>query len=230
MYNISSETEDTEYRIAAFIIEYKASHKLHLGCIYESLQDMNLEEVVYYSKTDGPKDNFRRLVAAAITQAFSYMVRAGLEYGYVCTGEAFIFLWVPDYPEAVYYFLSVPEGDVGDVTGIRLDTNGQNRLHLTAVGQVLAFTLQALKKPPRSHSWQANAVARLKTWEVVYNDLLDKISPGNIPSPEYRPPGKVPFFVCRLSNSDQKRPQPALQTLGRRQWKTSAVMTSLIQI
>ncbi|KAI9833703.1 MAG: hypothetical protein M1826_006794 [Phylliscum demangeonii] len=32
------------------------------------------------------------------------MIRAGLEYGYVCTGEAFIFLHVPDNPRTVYYF------------------------------------------------------------------------------------------------------------------------------
>jgi len=194
VYNISSEAEDTEYRIAAFIIEYKAPHKLHLGCIYEGLKDMNLEEVVRCNETDGPQDHFRRLVAAAITQAFSYMVRAGLEYGYVCTGEAFIFLRVPDNPETVYYFLSVPEGDVGETTGMASDANGQNRLHLTAVGQVLAFTLQALKRPPRSQSWQANAVARLKTWEVVYDELLDKISTDDIPSSEYRPPRQSTFL------------------------------------
>ena len=187
VYNISSETADTDYRIAAFCIEYKAPHKLHLGCIYDGLSDMNLEEVVHCRETDSPQDHFRRLVAAAITQAFSYMVQAGLEYGYVCTGEAFIFLRVPDNPETVYYFLSVPKGDVGETTGLSSDANGPNRLHLTAVGQVLAFTLQALKRPPRTQSWQTNAVARLKTWELVYDELLDKISPADIPSSEYRP-------------------------------------------
>ncbi|KAI4128198.1 MAG: hypothetical protein LQ347_004278 [Umbilicaria vellea] len=194
VYNISNKTEGMEHRIAAFIIEYKAPHKLHLGCIYEGLKDMNLEEVVRCDETDGPQDQFRRLVAAAITQAFSYMVRTGLEYGYVCTGEAFIFLRVPDNPGTVYYFLSVPKGDVGETTGMASDANGQNRLHLTAVGQVLAFTLQALKRPPRSQGWQANAVAQLKTWEVVYDELLNKISTDDIPSSEYRPPRQSTFL------------------------------------
>lgn len=187
VYNMSGETADTKYRIAAFIIEYKAPHKLHLGCIYEGLSDMNLEEVVHRRETDSPQDKFRRLIAAAITQAFSYMVQAGLEYGYVCTGEAFIFLRVPDNPETVHYFLSVPKGDVGETTGLSSDVNGPNRLHLTAVGQVLAFTLQALKTPPRSQSWRTNAVARLKTWKVVYDELLNNISDADIPSSEYRP-------------------------------------------
>jgi len=163
VYNIFSEAEDTEYRIVAFIIEYKAPHKLHLGCIYEGLKDMNLKEVVRCNETDGPQDHFRRLVVAVITQAFFYMVRAELEYEYVCIDEAFIFLRMLDNPETVYYFLSVPESDVGKTTGMASDANEQNRLHLTAMRQVLTFILQALKRSPRSQSWQANAVARLKT-------------------------------------------------------------------
>ena len=207
VYNISTGAENQEHRVAAFIIEYKAPHKLHLGCIYEGLTDMNLEEVIRCHDIDGPQDHFRRLVAAAITQTFSYMVRVGLEYGYVCTGEAFIFLRVPENPETVYYFLSVPEGDVGKTTGLSPNPNGRNRLHLTAVAQVLAFTLQALKKPPRSQDWQAHAVARLKTWEVVYEELLDTVSHHDIPSSEYRPSPHKSFL--RMSPI-QLRPRAAL--------------------
>ena len=152
VYNIFSETENTKYRIAVFIIEYKIPHKLHLDCIYEDLKDMNLKKMIRCNETDDPQDHFRRLIVATITQAFSYMIRAGLKYGYVCTGEAFIFLRVLDNPKTVYYFLSVPENDVGKTTGMASDANGQNRLHLTAVGQVLTFTLQALKRPSRSQS------------------------------------------------------------------------------
>lgn len=187
VYNISSGTEDKNIRVPAFIIEYKAPHKLDLACIHEGLKDMKLEEVINSHKTQSPQDHFRRLVAAAITQAFSYMIQAGLEYGYVCTGEAFIFLRVPENPQTVYYFLSVPKNDVGSTTGLVSDPSGKNRLHLTAVGQVLAFTLQALKSPIRGHSWQANAFARLKTWEVVYDELLKNVSEDSICSSEYRP-------------------------------------------
>ncbi|OCL04452.1 hypothetical protein AOQ84DRAFT_225949 [Glonium stellatum] len=100
----TSAAQNTENRIAAFIIEHKASHKLSLGYIYEGLNDMELKD-------------FRQLIAAVIMQAFSYMVKIGLEYGCVCTGKAIIFLWVPDNPRAVRYFLSVPKGDVGGNTG-----------------------------------------------------------------------------------------------------------------
>ncbi|KAL6239693.1 hypothetical protein BDW75DRAFT_101790 [Aspergillus navahoensis] len=105
------------------------------------------------------------------------MIHAGLEYGYVCTGEAFIFLRVlHDDPSTVYYYLSVPGEDVGPRTGWTGDLNCDNRLHLTALGQVLAFTLRALRVPTRDIAWTTWAVRRLETWVMVYDDLLDEIS------------------------------------------------------
>ncbi len=197
VYNTSDGAQDTEHRVAAFVAEYKAPHKLPLGTIYEGLGDMELEEVVHCRETDGRQDHFRRLVAAAITQAFSYMVQAGLEYGYVCTGEAFIFLRMPDDPRTVYYFLSVPKGDVGETTRWAPDSDRDNRLHLTAVGQVLAFTLQALKTPPRNQEWRTDKAAQLKIWELVYDDPLDPNDSTpilNVPSSEYQPPRQTDFL------------------------------------
>ena len=212
VYNTSSETQNTEHRIAAFIIEYKAPHKLTLGDIYEGLNDMELEEVVRRRKTDSPQDHFRRLIAAVITQAFSYMVQAGLEYGCVCTGEAFIFLRVPYNPKTVYYFLSVPKGDVGETTGWVPDSDGANRLHLTAVGQMLAFTLQALKTPPRNQNWRNREVGRLKKWKVIYDDLLIKVRKYGEPSSEYRAPRQNDFL--RMSPV-QLRPRAKLTSSSR---------------
>ncbi|ORX95075.1 hypothetical protein BCR34DRAFT_629093 [Clohesyomyces aquaticus] len=186
VYNTS--IQNRESRMAAYITEYKPPHKLPLGCIYEGLEDMELDEVVWCRETDTPRDRFRRLIAAVITQAFSYMVKLGVEYGCVCTGEAIVFLRVPNDPRTVHYFLSVPKGDVGGATGWAPDSDGPNRLHLTAVGQMLAFTLQALKTPPRSHQWRVEAASRLNSWEVVYEDLLDAIPQEDAPSSEYRPP------------------------------------------
>jgi hypothetical protein len=36
-----------------------------------------------------------RLIAAVVTQIFSYMMDSGVRYGYICTGEAFVFLHIP---------------------------------------------------------------------------------------------------------------------------------------
>ncbi|KFZ13460.1 hypothetical protein V502_06597 [Pseudogymnoascus sp. VKM F-4520 (FW-2644)] len=108
---------ETEHRVAALTIEYKAPHKLTLGHIYEGLAEMNLDEVVEEGENESVAIRCRRLVAAVITQGFSYMVKVGVEYGEIYTGEATIFLRIPDDPSTVYYYLSVPKGDVGASTG-----------------------------------------------------------------------------------------------------------------
>ena len=183
VYNMSTDAEKEE-RVPAFIVEYKAPHKLTLRAMQEGLQDMALQDVLDYGDSETPRKKYQRLVAAAVTQAFSYMVTAGLEFGYVCTGQAFIFLQVPEDPTTVRYFLSTPQADVGESTGWsdNAASSTKNRLHLTAVAQVLAFTLQALQSPPRSHEWRANAESKLATWEYVYSEVLDAA-----PAPEATP-------------------------------------------
>lgn len=200
VYNISTDPEKEE-RVPVLIVEYKAPHKLDLRATREYLQDMNLQEVLEEEDCDTPRKRYQRLVAAAITQAFSYMVSAGLEFGYVCTGEAFIFLRVPEDPTTVYYFLSTPQTDVGDSTGWSDDapTSTNNRLDLTAVAQVLAFTLQALQSSPRSHEWRAKAEDSLSTWEYVYSDILDDApAPDTTPS-EYWPSPDNQLAEVRIS-------------------------------
>ncbi|KAF2786070.1 hypothetical protein K505DRAFT_260706, partial [Melanomma pulvis-pyrius CBS 109.77] len=210
VYNTSTSSQDTKHRVAAFVMEYKAPHKVSLGRIYEGLHDMDLNKVLRRAKSDTSQDRQQRLIAAVITQAFSYMVQAGLEYGCVCTGEATIFLRVPDNPRTVYYFLSVPKGDVGQTTGWTPNSEGENRLHLTAVGQMLAFTLQALKTPPRSHNWRADAASTLKNWVIVYDELVRIASEDN-PSSEYRPPQRNRFL--RMSPV-RLRPRPTQTSLA----------------
>lgn len=126
--------------MAALTIEYKAPHK---STIYEGLVEMNLDEVVEEGENESVAIRCRRLVATVSTQGFSYMVKASLEYGEIYTGEATIFLRIPDDPSTVCYSLSVPKGDVGASTGWDELENQSNRLHLTAVGQAVAFTLRA---------------------------------------------------------------------------------------
>ncbi|KAF3482687.1 uncharacterized protein GIQ15_02011 [Arthroderma uncinatum] len=156
--------------IPAFIIEYKAPHKLTLDTIEAGLMDMEVDDVVVYSESDDLVKVARRRVAAVITQLFSYMIQASLEFGYICTGEAFIFLRVAsDDPTTVYYFLSSPNKDVGETTGC---ADGPNKLHLTAIGQVLAFTLRALKTRPHGQDWRNRAEEQLERWKIEHDDIL----------------------------------------------------------
>lgn len=188
-----------EEKVPAFIVEYKAPHKLTLDHIKAGLREMELDQVVRYQEAEKPEHTCQRVVAAVITQAFSYMINGGMEYGYVCTGEAFIFLRVPhDDPSTVYYYLSVPREDVGDTTGWTGNPSDDNRLHLTALGQVLAFTLRALQTPQRGIQWQNWAASKLDTWEMIYDDLWGEISELDVPSSVFKSPQSRSKY-CRVS-------------------------------
>ncbi|KAF2453055.1 hypothetical protein BDY21DRAFT_388289 [Lineolata rhizophorae] len=127
------------------------------------------ESVEYLSK---------RLMAAVVTQCFSYMIRHGLQDGYIFTGEAVIFLHIPEDPTTVYYHICIPSLDVSE--------DDDDRLYRTALAQVFAFTLHALATDPPPQAW-FDATAGLKTWAVEYVDILKKIpktkrKPGQLPS------------------------------------------------
>ena len=74
------------------------------------------------------------------------MIDNGVNYGYVCTGEPFVFLHIPkNDPTVIKYFLCIPNQDV--------QADDECRLQRTAIGQVLAFTLQALVAEAPSQEW-----------------------------------------------------------------------------
>jgi hypothetical protein len=166
-------------------IEYKAPHKLSQDEIITGLESEIQPERDVINKDgksfDLPAHVFasRSLTAAVITQLFSYMIGKGIRYGYVCTGEAFVFLYIPDDPTIVYYSVCVPNLDVLD--------DDETRLHRTAVAQVFAFTLQALRAGPPPLSWH-DGVADLKTWAVEYDDVL-----RNIPATVRKEPRASPY-------------------------------------
>lgn len=189
-------------RIPAFVVEYKAPHKLTLANIHAGLHDMDpLNDVVRRTRIPHKEEaaelfkyHSEYLVAAVIAQIYSYLVESGLKYGYICTGEAFIFLHVPDNPETVYYHLSVPRVDVGETTGWLPDSDQPNRLHLTAIGQVLAFCLRAVQSRPRNQSWLTAATQNVETWVVDYDEVLKGIPETERKEPplsEYRPPQRL---------------------------------------
>ena len=170
-------------RIACMIVEYKPAHKLTLANINAGLHPMDPDHEVINNPTEPSTNdtvarfrfNSERLVAAAICQCFSYMVDSGLMYGYVCTGEAFIFLQIPENPETVYYFLSIPNTSVGETTGWIPESDASNRLHLTAIAQVLILCLRAMREKPRDQIWQSQARKTLKKWYVDYEQMLSQI-------------------------------------------------------
>ncbi|KAE9583375.1 hypothetical protein CGMCC3_g398 [Colletotrichum fructicola] len=107
--------------------------------------------------------SIERDYTGAATSASRSPTRKGIHYGYVCIGEVFDFLYIPDDPTGVYHSVGVPNLDVLD--------DDENRLHDTAIWQVFAFILQGLHAEPPPASWH-DAAATLVTWALEYDDVL----------------------------------------------------------
>ncbi|KAL7918457.1 hypothetical protein ACQKWADRAFT_330772 [Trichoderma austrokoningii] len=109
------------------------------------------------------------LVVAVITGLFDEMIRARTRFGYICTGEALIFLEMTADLMSVRYSICVPRVDVESdvVTG----------LHRTAAAQVLAFTLRALRAAPIPPEEYVEASRKLWTWNMNVDNLFNKIPP-----------------------------------------------------
>ncbi|KAJ5193141.1 hypothetical protein N7449_004367 [Penicillium cf. viridicatum] len=124
-----------ERQLLVYAVEFKAPYKVTIPELVAGLHQMDLASDVIDQHGDSFEFYATRL--AVVTQIFSYMIDSGVRYGYICTGEAFVFLHVPrDDPTVVQYFLCIPNQDA--------QPDDELRLHRTAIGQVLEFTLQAL--------------------------------------------------------------------------------------
>ena len=172
-----------ERQIPVYAVEFKAPHKVTIPELVAGLHQIDLTRDVIDQQGDTFEFYATRLVAAVVTQIFSYMIDSGVRYGYICTGEAFVFLHIPkEDPTVVQYFLCIPNQDV--------QTDDEWRLHRTAIGQVLAFTLQALAAEAPTQEWHDAAHDKLTTWEVEYLDVLREI-PETLrkdpPASNYRP-------------------------------------------
>jgi hypothetical protein len=102
------------------VVEYKPSHKLsafnlQAGLLRADSRLMNIPEDVINRITipTDPEEKFvyhsEQLTAAALTQTYGYMIKNGLEYSKLTTGEADVFLLVKeDEPHTLYYHLAEP--------------------------------------------------------------------------------------------------------------------------
>jgi hypothetical protein len=78
-----------------------------------------------------------------VTQTFYYIIENGLEYSYITTKEAFVFLYVSKHnPATLYYHMTVP--------GNKVDNKEVGFVYLrTAVSQVLSLCLIAFQSEQR---------------------------------------------------------------------------------
>ncbi|KAH7010964.1 hypothetical protein B0J12DRAFT_690969 [Macrophomina phaseolina] len=188
--------------IPAVAIEYKAPHKLTREEIAVGLSgDIKPHQDVIDKEGDSPEFFSKWLLAAVVTQCFSYMINRGIQYGYVFTGDAIVFLHIPDDPTTVYYYLSVPNVDVQD--------DDESRLHRTAVAQVSTFVLRALAAEPPPQEWH-QAASALDRWAVEYTDVLKKIPETERKTTRetfsYQPSRWIPSVRSRIRTRSQCLP------------------------
>ncbi|EKG09409.1 hypothetical protein MPH_13560 [Macrophomina phaseolina MS6] len=125
----------------AVAIEYKAPHKLTRGVITAGLNGTIVPGWDVIDKEGNSVEFFSKwLLAAVVTQYFSYIIDKEVQYGYLFTGDAIVFLQIPDDPITVHYYISIP--------GVDAQQDDEYGLQQTAVAQVSAFVLRALAAPP----------------------------------------------------------------------------------
>ncbi|KAL2357208.1 hypothetical protein BJ546DRAFT_1113171 [Cryomyces antarcticus] len=120
------------------------------------------DQICVYKEADGTRTPCmvveykpaHKLVSAVLTQTYGYMLENGLEYSYVTTGEAFMFLWIRENePHTLYYHLTEPNVEAGadtDESGIVLSS--------TAISQALCICTFALSSTPRNQQWRTETI------------------------------------------------------------------------
>ncbi|KAG6162716.1 hypothetical protein E4U11_002478 [Claviceps purpurea] len=168
----NSSTGDSEIVLA---VEYKLPQKLPVSLLVAALDntsEMNLDTGII--DEDGEEFGPKQLVAAVITQLFSTLVRKGLRFGYIDTGEAKVFLHIGSDPSRVEYHLSCPRSDVhGD----------DKKMYLSAVSQLFAFVVQAIQAHKPAKEWQI-AASELPIWKLKRVEIQEKISQTAVQSCE----------------------------------------------
>ena len=182
--------EDTG-RELLFIIEYKPPHKLRVDDL-EGFREMDVEkevikridipapipdgEIKAGAETEAAQArlqyNADKMAVAVATQTFHYMIENRLEYSYIATGEAFVFLHIEkDDPTTLYYHVSVPSDEIDD--------DGSDFPYWqTAIGQVLTLCLMAFRSEQRSHTWLKEAKNKLKQYPVSNYETVHQETPA----------------------------------------------------
>ncbi|EFX01415.1 hypothetical protein CMQ_6357 [Grosmannia clavigera kw1407] len=136
-------------------------------------------------------------VARVICQAYHYMIASGLEFGYVASGDGFIFLRVlEDDPQTLYYFWSVfPVSSVPEqITHQGNDDAGNlavifRKPHQTALVYLASLCMLAVKSVIRPMSWIDAREKDLKRWPAPYDEVVPISTMALLP-PALDPPNK----------------------------------------
>ncbi|KAK8013541.1 hypothetical protein PG991_009134 [Apiospora marii] len=219
------EGETSTQRTMLYINEYKAPHKITPQHLRVGLRSMDIyKEVVNRATIPTAADpealfqyHSERLVAAAITQTFHYMIEGGLEYGLVTKGEATVFLKVDwSDPTTLLYHLAEPRAEV--------IAHPRDARYCTAVSQMLAFSLLALdysqgRRYHRQDEREA-VMSSLKTWSEDVETILKTIpvdqrkAPSSSPAYEPDPYSDVDRSPCISRKRKPRKPPGNVTRIG----------------
>ena len=133
-------TEGNANRLV-LIIEYKPPHKLSVAALTAGLRKFNRLDLINRvaisdHETTKYEEKSKLEVARFLAQVYTYMIDSGLEYAYLTTGQAFIFLSVRySNRKTLYYHMVIPEDAFTD--------GDRTQILNTAIGQVLSFYILA---------------------------------------------------------------------------------------
>ncbi|PYI33225.1 hypothetical protein BP00DRAFT_434623 [Aspergillus indologenus CBS 114.80] len=207
-------------RSLAYIIEYKAAHKLTDAFLRAGLRPMNIVEEVVQRVTipTDPNEKLRYdaafLSCAAVTQIYEYMMKAGLEYGLLTNGHMKVILRISEVnPDVLEYDLLEPSQDAEAKS-----TDGRGfRFPYTAIGYQLSLTLMAIRSAQRSQEWRNNAIAASSRWEIdlerALRSIPDSERRASPPGSEYREPiypinNRSPYLLRPLVRGNPRPIQP----------------------
>ncbi|EEP77543.1 predicted protein [Uncinocarpus reesii 1704] len=151
----------------SYLVEYKPPHKLTVSDLKKGLRSMNIQKEVIQEYripiNDEKKLQFaaEKKVARAVSQTFHYMIESGLEYSYLSTGKAFVFLRVGEAdPTTLFYYCFTPDEKVHASDDLKA------KIFQTSIAQVLAFSLLAFTAERRSPDWREHWRHTLPKWPV----------------------------------------------------------------
>jgi len=201
-----------------FVVEYKPPHKLPVGNLSrfrpmdvkkEVIDRIHIPPPIPLNATEEDAEqseeaieerlqyNADKVTVAVATQTFHYMIENRLEYSYITTGEAFVFLRIDwDDPTTLLYHVAVPADEADD-------ERSNLPYSQTAIAQVLGLCLLASKSERRDHVERKNAKKKLEKHPVTSLETVNHQTPASErqlgagkkrarKSPLYKGRGKVP--------------------------------------
>ncbi|KAI4150504.1 MAG: hypothetical protein LQ341_001083 [Variospora aurantia] len=170
------------------VLEYKGPHKLTNDFLRAALKTSEPIDVIAIKDgltippDDEPQLLFlhkaRKMVAAAATQAYDYMLTGDCEYSAIVTGGAIVFLWISeDSRSTLHYHLAEPCLEVGKYAEEDIPDGFPHPR--TAIARLLSFCLMALKAKKRGVEWQRKAIGSAAKW-VINDHEIDYETPDQL--------------------------------------------------